>query len=79
LIPCNESHRHAEIDFRDEYKDRGVSLADDLAALPVWALEMFRQIYVLLRKSHSRPWGNEVFVPIGNAQVVLGIEDVDLV
>ena len=30
LISCNESHRHAEIDFRDGYKDRGGSLTYDL-------------------------------------------------
>ena len=30
LIPCNESHCHPEIDFRDGYENRGVSLADHL-------------------------------------------------
>ena len=30
LIPCNESHRHTEIDFRDGYENRGVSLTDNL-------------------------------------------------
>ena len=30
LIPCNQSHCHAEIDFRDGYEYRGVVLTDDL-------------------------------------------------
>ena len=30
LIPCNEPHRHTEIDFRDWYKNRGVCLTDNL-------------------------------------------------
>ena len=48
---------------------------DNLPALLVGPHQVFRQIYVVFRKSHSGPWGNEVLVPIGNAQVVLGIED----
>ena len=34
---------------------------------------------LLLRKSPGRSWGYEVFVPIGNAQVVLRIKDIDLI
>ena len=30
LIPCNEAHRHTEIDFRDGNKNRGVALTDHL-------------------------------------------------
>ena len=30
LIPCNESHRHAEIDFRNGYKNGGVCPTDHL-------------------------------------------------
>jgi hypothetical protein len=51
---------------------------DNLPALPVGPLEVFRDIYVVFSKSHSRTWGHEVLVPIGNAQVVLGIEDIDM-
>ena len=39
---------------------------------------MFGQIYVLFRKSHSRPWGDEVLVPVRNAQVVFRIKDIYL-
>ena len=30
LIPCDETHCHAKIDFRNWYKDRGINLADHL-------------------------------------------------
>ena len=52
---------------------------DNVLALLVWPPQMFGHIYILLRKSHSRPRGHEVLVPIGNAQVVLRIEDIDLI
>jgi hypothetical protein len=52
---------------------------DDLTALLVGPLEMFRQIYVLFCKSHSGPWWHEVLVSIGDAQVVLRIKDIDLI
>jgi hypothetical protein len=51
---------------------------DNLPALPVGAFEIFGQIYVLLCKFHSRPWGHKILVPIGNAQVVLRIKDIYL-
>ena len=51
---------------------------DNLSALLVGPLEMFGQINVLFCKSHGRPWGYEVLVPIGNAQVMLRIKDIDL-
>ena len=54
------------------------SPGNDLPALLVGALEMFGKIYILFWKSHSRPWGYEVLVPIGNAQVMFWIEDIDL-
>ena len=52
---------------------------DDLPALLVGPPETFGQIYILFCKSHGRPWGNEILVPIGNTQVVLRIEDVAFV
>jgi hypothetical protein len=51
---------------------------DNLPTLLVGPLETFGQIYILFRKSQGRPWGYEVLVPICNAQIVLGIEDIDL-
>ena len=30
LISCNDSHCHAEVDFRDWYESREVRLTDDL-------------------------------------------------
>jgi hypothetical protein len=51
---------------------------EDLPALFVGPLEIFGQIYIIFRKSHSGPWRNEVLVSIGNAQVMLRIEYIDL-
>jgi hypothetical protein len=51
---------------------------DDLPALLVRPHEIFGEIHVLFGKSHGRPWGNEILVPIANAQVVLRIEDPSL-
>jgi hypothetical protein len=66
--------------FIDEPFLQGVipSPRDNLPALPVGPPEMFRQVYIILSKSYGRPWGHEVLVPIGNAQVVLRIKDIDL-